>query len=101
MKGGAISCGKNERPNRWARVAAGRCASTPAGTRWAIGLYPRKAEKSAAVGGRWAITRAEAAGKPAPTRPFWSVLGRLLDRPTITIVKKKAIENNIPEFCSV
>src|SRR5271157_2385501 len=84
-----------------ARVAAERPWITCGGKRVASGLYPKKAAKSAPVGGKLAAARAAPAGIPACARPLNRADGRLAANPSVTTVKIKVILRVLAVFWKV
>src|ERR1700722_2845276 len=104
MNAGAIALGKKVCPSRKVTVAGGIWLTTEASCGRdridCIGLYPRKAENRALVG-EIEVKALASCGTPALIIAAESALGRLLDSPVITTVKKTAMLTVCPVFLSV
>ena len=98
MNAGAISEGKNSLPITRLLVASDRLAKTSGESNRCIGLYPRKAAKSAPVGGNPATWLATFEGIPAASNPEFSACGKLTARPIMTTLKKRDMLTGAPEF---
>src|SRR6516162_9221306 len=101
MNGIAIRFGKNVLPSRIACCAGELACSTADGNSSPIGLYPRNAPKSAAVGGRCAMVVAACLGTPFVMSPIERVEGSAAARPSVTILKKKPMLTNVALFWKV
>src|SRR5579875_958346 len=75
--------------------------STGGGINAPIGLYPRNAPKSAAVGGKCAMARAVLPGTPLAISPVERVEGSVAARPAVTILKNKPILTSMALFWKV
>jgi hypothetical protein len=96
-----MRCGKNERPSTTARCAGGRLDRTLPGSRWASGLYPRKAANSVDTGGKLATLSATGREMPSAISPWLRLDASVPDRPTITSVKKIPMESTWAELWNV
>ena len=72
--------------------------STDGGRSSPIGLYPRNAPKSAAVGGRCAMVVAACLGTPFVISPVERVAGSAAARPNVTILKKRPMLTRVALF---
>ena len=98
MNGPEIKFGKNVLPNRTALCAGEMACSTDGGNSAPIGLYPRNAPKSAAVGGRCAMAVAACVGTPFVISPVERVPGSAAARPNVTILKKRPMLTTVALF---
>src|SRR5260370_36293474 len=89
MNGVEIKFGKNVLPSSIARCVGEMACSTDGGISSPIGLYPRNAPKSAAVGGRCAMAVAVLSGTPFVISRVGRVEGSADAKPTVTILKNK------------
>src|SRR5580700_4262428 len=100
MNAGAMAVGKKVFPVRRLCVCAGSELMTEAGMSEPTGLYPRKAAKSAAVGGR-PLKELASCGTPALVTAAVRAGARLAPSATNTIEKKTAVLAVIPVFWTV
>ena len=98
MNGVEIKFGKNVLPSSIARCAGEMACSTGGGMSSPIGLYPRNAPKSAAVGGRCAMVVAACLGTPFVISPVERVPGSAAARPNVTILKKRPTLTRVALF---
>src|SRR5215469_286157 len=98
MNGVEIRFGKNDLPSSTAWCAGEMACSTAGGISSPIGLYPRNAPKSAAVGGRCAMAVATLAGTPFVISPVERVEGSADARPMVTILKNKPMLTRVALF---
>ena len=97
-----MSPGKNSRPVRSCRLAAGRVDSTwPDASRCCTGLTPSTAANSDDTGGSEPIWWAAAYGTPCWVRPSVSVFGKVAASPAIISEKNTPIDRAVPEFWKV
>src|SRR3989449_1825011 len=101
MNGVEIKFGKNVLPSSIARCAGEMACSTGGGMSSPIGLYPRNAPKSAAVGGRCAMAIAALSGTPFVISPVARVEGSADAKPAVTILKKKPMLTRVALFWKV
>ena len=98
MNGVEIKFGKKVLSSSIARCAGEMVCSTDGGISSPIGLYPRNAPKSAAVGGRCALAVAALSGTPYLISPVERVEGSAEANPTVTILKKKPMLTRVALF---
>jgi hypothetical protein len=97
-----MSPGKNSRPVRSCRLAAGRVDSTwPDANRCCTGLTPSTAANSDDTGGSEPIWWAAAYGTPCWVRPSVSVFGKVAASPAIISEKNTPMDRAVPEFWNV
>src|SRR5215469_10525010 len=75
--------------------------STGGGNNSPIGLYPRNAPKSAAVGGRCAMVLAACVGTPFLTNPDERVVGSAEASPIVTMLKNRPMLTRVALFWKV
>src|SRR5436305_11858908 len=98
MNGVEIKFGKNVLPSNIAWCAGAIACSTAGGISSPIGLYPRNAPKSAAVGGKCAMVRAVLPGTPFVISPVERVEGSVAAKHTVTMLKHKPMLTRVALF---
>ena len=98
MNGAEIKFGKNVLPSSIALCVGEMACSTAGGNSTPIGLYPRNAPKSAAVGGRCEMAVAVWAGTPYAISPVERVEGSAEANPTVTILKNRPMLTRVALF---
>ena len=98
MNGVAIKFGKNVLPSRIAWCAGEMACSTDGDISSPIGLYPRNAPKSAAVGGRCAMVVVACLGTPFVISPVERVEGSAAAKPSVTMLKKRPMLTRVALF---